>query len=175
MNQPRLSEISDRPNIVVTGVGHSGTRVVIQMLSIFGWRAGDIDDHGELPEITEINKAVIGGDEFDESGAKDVLAQPPFTNSPWVMKDTRFSTHSQTLDYWKPLLGNFFLVYVTRNIEATHRSYRRRKESVTIEHLQSVFKKADNMYKSYQNPKIHIRFEDVCAAATAFDVSRAQR
>jgi hypothetical protein len=71
-----------RPNIVVLGVGNSGTTIVTKMLHALGWQAADADEtFGESVRLREINES------GDFSGAAEYLAGLPQS---WAIKDPRF-------------------------------------------------------------------------------------
>jgi hypothetical protein len=78
---PRMAA-DGRPNIVVLGVGNSGTTIVTKMLHALGWQAADADEtFGESVRLREINES------GDFSGAAEYLAGLPQS---WAIKDPRF-------------------------------------------------------------------------------------
>jgi hypothetical protein len=77
---PRMA-LNSRPNIVVLGVGNSGTTIVTKMLHALGWQAADADEtFAESVRFREINES------GDFSGAAEYLASLP---QPWAIKDPR--------------------------------------------------------------------------------------
>lgn len=86
---------ANRPNIVILGVGHSGTTVLARMLGALGWSLAETDeDYAEPPKVRELNTEAKRSGQLDTSAYR---ALPRAT--PWVVKDPRFVW---TLDLWRP-------------------------------------------------------------------------
>ena len=93
-------EMQTRPNVVVLGVGHSGTSILTRMMAAAGWDAADADeDFAECVWIRDANMRLIRTGEFDAAANYQRLQKMP---QPWVFKDPRFV---HTLHYWLPLFA----------------------------------------------------------------------
>ena len=159
------------PNVVVLGVGHSGTSIVTQCLHALGWRAGDADaEYGESVAVRNVNDAELSGLKWSDGLARGALAELP---EPWALKDPRFV---HTLDRWLPLLAPYepLLVHLERDAAAVARSYARRGERVrgglSVEAAQEL---AREHFERWPWRKVSLRFEDVVAAAGLMDRRRA--
>src|SRR5262245_49578120 len=86
-----------RPNILLFGVGHSGTSIVAKMIRTLGWNLGGADGFGENVAVRAVNIRILGKHPVDASETVRVLEQLP---SPWLLKDPRFVL---TLERWIPI------------------------------------------------------------------------
>lgn len=160
---------SNIPNVIILGVGHSGTRVIVDILNTLGWNTGEIDQHGEIPDVVYIN------DEFITSGTFDIIRAQKIINSlhqPWVIKDPRFI---HTLPLWLNMqLGKVCLLYINRNIDDTHKSYIKRDENVSIESLTALCETAKELYELYDGTKFSLSFEQIISIMERFDINRSK-
>src|SRR6185437_9108184 len=79
-----------RPNVLVYGVGHSGTTILTRMLFALGWNSADADEqYAESVSIRDLNRRLLSdrGKEIDRSGLTAALSALP---DPWALKDPRF-------------------------------------------------------------------------------------
>lgn len=167
----------DRPNLVVLGVGHSGTTVLTRMLVDLGWNACDADqEYCESVSVREqVNRPHVERREcFNLQRAREVLAVLP---QPWVIKDPRFV---KCLNMWLPAFSELEnppeLLWITKDIEAVKESYRRRHELVrasgepgsfgcTVERL---FELAEQQYHDWPWRKLQISYENLATACARF-------
>ena len=115
------------PNIVVLGVGHSGTRFVVETFSVLGWNTGKVDLHYELPAIIRLNDS----NPFDCKAARELITGLP---EPWIIKDPRFvaSAHGPRLYHWLGVMDELpLLVHLSREAKPILESHIRRKEKVS--------------------------------------------
>lgn len=156
----------DRPNILIIGAGHSGTRILLNTVATLGWNTGTLDEHGEDPFVWKLN---------DQSGFDRVALQNYIDNlpKPWVIKDTRLC---HRLPEWLTLnLGKIFLLHITRDVDAILRSHARRNENVDREHVITIQQQALTQFNNFSGPKLSIAFEQMISAIELFDIIRAKR
>jgi hypothetical protein len=113
-----------RPNIIVVGVGHSGTSIVTKLLHTVGWQAPQADSrYYEHVGIRKANTKALATGRLPDTRA---IVKELNANQPWVVKDPRFTV---TLSLWHAVLQPCpLLLWLTKDIEAVKRSYVRRKE-----------------------------------------------
>ena len=155
-----------RPNILVVGAGHSGTRVIPLMLAKLGWHTGILDEFGEDPRLWQLNDKP----HFDKKAVQkyiDRLAEP------WVIKDTRLC--GKLAEGWPTLnLGNLFVLHISRDTNAIMRSHARRNEVISQIDVVQKQQKIQQFFNQFNGPKLSITFEQLTAAVAIFDVSRAK-
>ena len=148
---PRMA-VDGRPNIVVLGVGNSGTTIVTKMLHALGWQAADADEtFAESVRLRDINES------GDFSGAAEYLAGLP---QPWTIKDPRFV---RTLGRWQSFLTpyNPLLLWVIRDRESVLESKRKRgvtRESASGQY-DSQIRQAGRLYAAWPGPKLWFEYE----------------
>jgi len=167
-----------RPNLVLLGVGHSGTTVVSRMLEEMGWNTHGVGDPwGEPPSIRAINDQIIRMGVFEGAEAQDVLAN---LREPWAIKDPRFAL---TLDKWAGLLTSSptctVLLWLTRDREEVAQSYRARGEvnsqgeptafGMTVDQL---LHRAWRQFSAWPGPKLQIGYEEIERAFSVFKPRR---
>ena len=149
--------VDGRPNIVVLGVGNSGTTIVTKMLHALGWQAADADEtFGESMRLRDINES------GDFSGAAEYLAGLP---QPWAIKDPRLV---RTLGRWQPFLAPYkpLLLWVIRDREAVLESKRKRgvpRESASGQ-FDSLIRQAGRLYAAWAGPKCWVEYERLADA-----------
>jgi len=146
--------MNDKPNIVLLGVGHSGTRAFVRFLEALGWNLGDVK-HGvaENRAVQNINKRVLAIDGICPCGsdATDVgdehitcrrcgnatVFRPVDPGceyqdalktlpEPWGIKDPRLVV---TWARWLPHFIEYspVVLFVTRDMERMKKTYRKYK------------------------------------------------
>lgn len=177
-----MTEASDsRRNILLFGVGHSGTSIVSKMLGALGWNLGDADGFGENVAIRRINGQILNGRQPQIEVLHEAFAALP---QPWVVKDPRFvltlSTWMELFQTW-PQQQRPQLLYLTRElekIERTYVAYGEVKDGVpgmyrkTVRELAAL---AVEGFREWPYQKLAITFEQIIAAAELFSVKRASR
>ena len=152
-------------NIIILGVGHSGTTILTQMLNSLGWDIGDADErYWESVKVREINRAVYSG----EAGVhinENFFAE---FKEPWVIKDPRFVW---TLSYWAKVfqsqLGELPLVlFLQREKADVLNSYKKRGEKEPYYQLKLDSAKAK--YEAWPGPKCTIDYEDIATSCELF-------
>lgn len=160
---------SGRPNIVVLGIGHSGTSVVTRMLHALGWNAGDADEEfAESVSIREINEALLS--KRESACPESVLAR---LGQPWAIKDPRMV---ETLNLWIPFLAiyNPALIWLTRDESAVTDSHDRRGERIRSGSYHRAYAKCVEHFRDWTGPKIRIEFEQIREAVRFFDIPRSE-
>lgn len=120
---------TQKPNLIVTGVAHSGTSILAKMLITMGWNRLEAKDetNTEMEKVYYLNQALITGGEPDWESIRHMLNG----RSPWVIKDPHFA---YTLSDWIPKLSQFgyrpTLVVITRDHDEVVESWRRRGEGL---------------------------------------------
>jgi hypothetical protein len=159
----------ERPNVLVYGVGHSGTSVLTRMFGAMGWNMPGADvEFAEHVGIRQINQQLLAGKTFTRKTLADKLRQLP---EPWVIKDPRFH---RTLETWLPALSDLerppVLLWIQRDQAAMVGSYARRKNAYadTPEKLAKAVQRAQAGFDSWPWAKITLHYEQLAAAASIF-------
>lgn len=153
-------------NIVVMGVGHSGTSILSKMLMQCGYNKNDSDEeYGESVSVREVNDRMFTNSHtlHHMQTAMDNMLEP------WVIKDPRFVYH---LDKWATLFAKDppLLVWIKRDTEAVRESYLRRygKDNLVVKRLAL----AQDQYNRWPWHKITINYEDIAQAVQMFQFVR---
>lgn len=149
-----------RSNILVFGVGHSGTTILTQMLMGLGWKNPRADkEFAEDTVIREYNQH----EQYGRDPTAALLGLP----QPWVIKDPRFVV---TLEHWYEAFVKFdvTMVYITKdNIEE---SYIKRGERLDQSHggysVKELIELAERKFDAWPWTKIRVRYEDLKEALT---------
>ena len=170
-----------RPNLLVYGVGHSGTSILTRMLLALGWSAGAEEEdaaqgldlpYAENVSVRDCNRAALEGGTLPGE-APAVLAA---LRAPWVVKDPRFVV---TLSLWPAAFAEAglelpVLIWITRDVEAVRESYRRRGEAADGlpgtfgRTLDELLRSAAENYESWPGAKIRVAYEDLAVATALF-------
>ena len=142
-------------NIVVLGVGHSGTRHLTSILMSFGLNADVVDEHAENPKIVALNAQAIQTGALDIDCASALLAS---LGRPFVVKDPRFV---KTLNMWKPLFKDCMLILLEKNSDEILKSHVRRNEDVSLETIEYLQQLARKQYNNFRGDKISITHEQI--------------
>ena len=142
-------------NIVILGVGHSGTRHLTRILMSFGLNAGVVDEHAENPQIVALNAKAIKTGALDKDSASALLAS---LVRPFVVKDPRFV---KTLSMWKPLFKDCMLILLEKNSDEILKSHVRRNEDVSLETIEYLQQLARKQYNNFRGDKISITHEQI--------------
>ena len=122
--------IEGRPNVVVVGVGHSGTTILTKMLGLLGWNTPQADNrYCEHVGMRGANRAALRTQRLPQPRLQRIMAQLK-TQTPWVVKDPRLSV---TLDLWVPgftQIGLPTLCWIQKDLAAVKRSYLKRNEKI---------------------------------------------
>lgn len=118
----------DRPNIIVVGVGHSGTTILVRLLEALGWNAPAAGDRfAEHARIRNLNRYALKHDTLQMGRVKRVVAALE-EHQPWVIKDPRFTV---TLHLWEQIFAPPPLVLrITKDLAKVKASYRKRGEMI---------------------------------------------
>ncbi|MBN8625474.1 MAG: glycosyltransferase [Planctomycetes bacterium] len=166
--------LSPKPNIVVLGVGHSGTSILSKMLFAAGWEAGDADDEfGESVGIRSINQEFLKVGQFPAGQATVAM----FRKEPWVVKDPRFVL---TLERWRHVFAQLpqppLLIWLRRDSKAVAASYVRRGR-LTQERAEELvgrrYIRAEEQYAAWPWRKVALDYEKIRAAVGLFDTRRS--
>jgi hypothetical protein len=177
-----VASLIQRLNLIVHGVGHSGTTILTRMLFALDWTtggdAGAVDDeYAEHIRIREANRHAF------QHGAlpADTLDLVRELRGPWAVKDPHFV---MTLPLWESAFslasaGLPVLLWITRSLEEVKESYRRREivpgqpgsHGHTVDELHEL---ARRHYEAWRGPKVHFTYESI-AVATALFLSPDQR
>lgn len=183
-----------KPNIILLGVGHSGTTVVTKMLFKLGWQCNDANPKfAEANECQKVNDLAAGArDLFDDTGhfdydrAASAIAK---LRQPWVIKDPRFVF---TLQNWRAVFPSVELnlplvIWLTRDIKRVERSYINRGILLDNVHrlvkddskigkaglfgltVQELYNLAEEQFSKWQGPKMKLEYEKIREAVKLFD------
>jgi hypothetical protein len=173
----------EKPDVVVLGVGHSGTSLLTHMLFKLGWRRNDADRvFCESTRLREINDRMLVRGESSDSLMKSSVAFLKQLDRPFALKDPRLVI---TLGHWVEALERVRitpgLLRIRRRRAALKKSYVERSELVrggpgaygrTLGHL---LKLSERMYEAWDWPKMTIDYESLVAAATLVQLSGKRR
>ena len=154
-------------NVVVLGVGHSGTTILTRMLHHAGWQSGDADQqYAESVSIRAMNRKALRAGRLP-TGAEQLIRRFP---APWAIKDPRFV---QTLRYWLPIFAKSnrppALLMIRRAHEDVVSSYQRRNTNGDIDAMVSHRQRqCDSEYSRWPWSKLTVQYEDIGRAARLF-------
>lgn len=192
---------SEPPDVVVLGVGHSGTSIVTKMLKRLGWNLGDVKAGvAENLAVQAIDKRILsrslicpcGGDEVTERADGFVCkrcGRPTVIDSgvteqemsaalaaiprPWCVKDPRMVL---TLGDWLPVLSWYkpFLLLVERDIERMRRTYAKHGfgDRIYGHSIADLKAIARGEFDKWGHRKLRVAYEDVAEAVELFDLGR---
>jgi hypothetical protein len=170
------------PDLVVFGVGHSGTSIATRMLFELGWRPNGADERFcEPPGITDLDDRILeAGPSAATRGAIDAFLAG--LESPFAIKDPRLVL---TLPAWAPALLDRrpapALLWITRGVDDLLASYAARDETVdgapglygrTVEELVAT---AAKQFDAWPSAKLRLAYEDLARAVRLFRVEPGQR
>lgn len=161
-----------KPDIIVYGVGHSGTSYLSHCFQLMGWKPLDSDEkYHESRTIRKINNDFFRTGVFNQDAAYATLKD----KNGWSIKDPRFV---ETLPLWLPVFTRLkkhpVLVWIEKDIEDVRKSYEKRGEyvngvaGVRDLTLEQLYELAESNYNSYPYQKVRIRYEDLAKTAGAF-------
>ncbi len=173
--------MQDKPNIIVYGIGHSGTSIVSKMLHELGWNVGiDVDEyHFEDIPTRELNEDIARND-FNEGHEKEILNLYNEYPKPFSVKDPRFIW---TIEYWENVFINNsiqlpFLLWVTRDKQSVMHSHDRRgelsenKKLISYKNTESTYEEyyefTEQKFNAYSGQKLKLSYEDILAAVSLF-------
>lgn len=137
-------------NIIIVGVGHSGTKFLNSTLRILGWNTGQLNESYEHTELAALNIEAMRTGVLDYKTALALLSIMP---QPFVMRDPRFV---YTLHMWEPILNNCAIILFERDAEHLVEEHQRRGTPMTIEAVKNAQKEARNQFQRFQGHKIAI-------------------
>lgn len=162
-------------NVIVLGVGHSGTTILTKMLHSLGWNISHDNDPEYFEPVTfrEANKFILKNKTLPEN-VDSLLGAIP---SPWAIKDPRLTT---TLSHWIAAFKKYdpLLLWIQRDIEEVVKSYERRGEldanglfAETEATVQGMFRRAEKGFTEWSGHKMIVRYEDIQAAISLWSPS----
>jgi hypothetical protein len=167
-----------RPNILIVGVGHSGTSVLTKMLGCLGWHTPAADEEfAECVPLRDANdQALIHG--ALPAAAEAIVAELD-RHSPWVAKDPRLCL---TLPLWWPLFRDNppLVLHLEKQREQVEASFHRRGTQkhgeASIRYVQgSPRYKLDELYASLEDslrawpyPVVTVHYDQIAAASQLF-------
>ena len=162
-------------NIIILGVGHSGTTILTEMIAQLGWDLNDgIDDtYLESPRVRDSNENFLCENSTGTIDGSFLLE----LTQPWVIKDPRFVfTLSQWSKVFQDKLSEMPLViYLKRNKKDVLKSYKKRGED-SINYGFNQFKTTVSeailwslkQYEAWPGPKCMIDYEDIATSCELF-------
>ena len=169
--------LAEKPNIIVFGVGHSGTTILTQMLTCLGWTVPNNDpEFYEDAVAREMNQSILKGRPYQ--GILRYLKELKELKGPWAIKDPRMIV---TLDHWLPAFcelgqssGSYpLLLGITKDIEKVKASYGRRGYSppykshggFDIDQLADIYRRKFDLWPW---AKLEISYEQLTQATALF-------
>ena len=155
-------------NVLILGVGHSGTTILSKMLMKCGFNKNDNDkEFGESVSVREINDQICRNTyiQSDQVNALEMLMEP------WVLKDPRFV---RTLDKWSHLFSDNppLLIWIQRDIKDVLKSFYDRNEIKCDAQVHTLFQLAKGQYDRWPWRKMIIKYEDIAQAVQMFQIKR---
>ncbi len=163
---------TDKPSLIVLGVGHSGTTILTKMLGRAGWNLGDADEEfAEHRAIRQLNQIVERTGRLPQKKAQKIIEQLP---RPWVIKDPRFVS---TLHHWLPLFLETdrkpVLVRIQRDRDAVMSSYQRREApGDVVQRIDQLMHMCREQFERWPWESVALEYELLAAAVSAFDMER---
>lgn len=163
---------TDKPCVLVLGVGHSGTSVLTRMLHALGWNAADADTaFAESRSVRALNRVAEQTGALPHERAANALEG---LAKPWAVKDPRFV---KTLHHWLPLFANMdrkpVLLHVRRDRQSTLSSYRRRRAPGDLEQrIDQLRALCQQQYERWPWQRLSVDYEMLAAAVSQFDMGR---
>lgn len=164
---------SEKPNIILIGVGHSNTTLTVRQLIQLGWQPNlDWLDEGyqEPVDIRLINQDYLETREFKNIPLNRL-------NQPWVLKDPRWTrvprgADKSCLDMWLPSLTPYkpVLLWVTKDKVTVAASYETRGEGTNG--MAQNYQWCEAQYQRWVGPKLRLQAEDIARASMLFDVNK---
>ncbi|WP_394828058.1 hypothetical protein [Pendulispora albinea] len=169
-------------DVIVFGVGHSGTSLLSKMLHTLGWQSNDADEpFAESVRMRELNGQILAtGLTSDIRAAQRAYFQS--LERPFALKDPRFV---ETLPHWISAVHELdekpTLLMITRDREAVIQSYLDRGELVdgqpgtrgrTVSQLLDL---AAENYERWPFRKTSLRYERLVEAALIVKQQRKMR
>lgn len=154
-----------KPNVIIYGVGHSGTSYVSKCFKSLGWDLLDADEeYHESLIIRRINNTYYREGNFNTANAAAALRG----KHGWCIKDPRFV---ETLPLWLPIFQQLktepILLWLKKDINDVRQSYERRSELVAGKagvrdlSVEDLYEMAERNYKLWPFSKISINYEDI--------------
>jgi len=172
-----FAERDHRPNIIVFGVGHSGTTLLAKMLFALGWNQGESpdaadEDYGEHLKIRQCNRYVLEHKAIPPEAAAILRT----LKCPWAIKDPRFVI---TLSSWQPVFASALeqlpvLLWVIKDLEEVAKSHAIRGEMIGDKpgsHNHTVvelWQLAMTHYADWPGPKLRLCYRQIAAATSLF-------
>lgn len=160
-----------KPNIIIIGVGHSGTSILSKMIGRMGWKLNDADEEfGESVSVRNINDLLCQNELINYEVFINCLSK---FRQPWIIKDPRFC---ETLHHWTEHMQEYkpLLIWITRDREATEKSYTRRGEGRILRGVtrEQNLKNVAKQFQQWPWSKIKISLEDLTNTIKLFDTQR---
>lgn len=169
-------------DVIIFGVGHSGTSLLTRMVQTLGWNVNDADEaFAESIGLRAANRRLLtkGWTVDWETSARDILQS--FAR-PFAIKDPRLV---ETLPHWIPVFSRLrwspMLLMIERSRDDLVRSYVERREIVRGQPgtrnrtLDELLELAAQNYSRWPYAKMAIRYEKVVEAASLVRTNRAMR
>jgi len=155
---PATSSVdTTKPNILVLGVGHSGTTILTRLIEALGWTCTGDEEYAEDVTIRTINQRLRDGKKVGEDEMQAAVEAMP---EPWVLKDPRFADN---LSKWLPVIRKLrrrpLLIWIRRNTEAVKESFRSRGER--SHSVKQLLKDAERNFNDWPWSKIALDYEDL--------------
>jgi len=170
-----------RPDIIIVGVGHSGTTITTRMLQALGWNIPEGDDiakgWAEPSAMLKVNGRLMGGAFVKQSEFLSAWESVP---APRVMKDPRLVL---TLSHWIKFFVNHqpppLLLSVHRSFADLSKSYARRGWRLNTGELglygrplTKLQRQAAGCYTQWPWQKLRVSLEQLADAVKLFDAER---
>lgn len=188
-------------NVIIFGVGKTGSRLFVNVLEVLGWNLGSVKKNNkENIWVQNINKQILLEQNICPCGVYtdekichichrnliefEKLPLDPITciksiSQPWVIKDPRFVLTLNN-NLWKQIWEEYkpFMLYITRDKDYLYKKYIKvwkQTNNIYGQSLDKMIEIAYNKYLKWKYNKIHISFEQLIQAGNLIDFIRADK
>lgn len=170
-DEPLHLDTVKKQNVIVFGVGHSGTTVLSKMLNTLGFKVNNNDEeYYEDADARFLNLRIL------KNKPADIKTYLKGLQGGWLIKDPRMVV---TLPHWIDGIAASgvvppVLIYIKKQYDSVLKSYQRRGyDGNFTSHggytVHELFHMADRQYERWPWQKITVDFEDLGKAASFFD------
>ena len=152
---PIIQPSTNMPDVIILGVGHSGTSILAKGMEQLGWHCtGTVEDSEDIP-FRNANRALIDGN--DPGDTAKIIDELPV---PWVLKDPRLV---ETLSYWIRIFRSRrrkpILLWLQRDYKAIKQSYQSRNASDSK--VDARLAQAKEAFEVWPWHKVTLKHEDI--------------
>lgn len=182
-----------KPNVLISGVPHSGTSIVASMLRAMGWAYEEPDRHSERRSqhrwftqcCSMLNNHISGKVKMSDKKLGETLIfmrkKVSEMKQPFILNDGRTII---CMKYWVDILMpyNPVMIMLCRNKERLKRSFEARSQTLVVNgktvpgkygyDVYGLTDKANEAFDLWPGVKVKVNYDKIVEAIKLFDVSR---